>query len=476
MEGRVIEAMSYAARRFVQSVILPQAVGRSFLMQPKKARRAKDRTYYRSDHFWRDILNEKLGAERVVELKGVRLFEWFPRNPGLFHTRAAARAREEAERHLLRFDPHKYRAFQVLADAPPDHAALIRTLTSAEGPARTQIFTPRGKLSMLEGGIGCIRLQPALVENGGRAWFMSATSSTSPDEGVPLLVPDELYQTYIDRIRQNGFATVSIHGRTRFIPQRFLDLYAAKCGIPRLYVEVEEMEDAGYDEDYGLVSVASSFIAEFEGETSIYAAYVTFDPGHTGARAGAAQWLREEYVQGLYQGELLTDFDQQAPTISDTLFSLNEVLTSSDLALTIKRLRDLHGHFDWSMLEKRTINFTEHKEYVRMKIEANNNSGNQAFGGDNSLVKLIVHNADLPRLSQDLTQIIRELRQQSPSDDRDRMVGTLLEAKDAAGNGDAEATSSALKKLKPFASKVIDIGEKVGVGVAVAAVKAAMDF
>jgi hypothetical protein len=305
---------------------------------------------------------------------------------------------------------------------------------------------------------------------------MSATSSTSPDEGIPLLVPDELYQSYIDRIRGSGFANVSLRGRTRFVPERFLDLYAAKRGIPRLYVEVEEITDAGHDEDYGLVSVAASFIAEIEGETSIYAAYVTFDPGHTGARASAARWLHEEYVQGFYKGTLLTDFDQQAPTFSDTLFSLNEVLTSSNLALTIKRLSDLYGRFDWSMLEKRSINFTEHREYVRMKIEANNNSGNQAFGGDNSSVHLIVNNADLPRLSQDLVKLVQELRQQPQSDDRDRVVGALLEANDAATAGNGEEALSALKRLKPFAHKVIDLGERIGVGIAVAAIKSVIGF
>ena len=53
---------------------------------------------------------------------------------------------------------------------------------------------------MLQGGIGCVRLQPPLLDDGSRAWFMSATSSCAPDEGIPLLVPDSLYQMNIDGI------------------------------------------------------------------------------------------------------------------------------------------------------------------------------------------------------------------------------------------------------------------------------------
>lgn len=108
-----------------------------------------------------------------------------------------------------------------------------------------------------------------------------------------------------------------------------------------------------------------------------------------------------------------------------------------------------------------------------MKIEANNNSGNQAFGGDNANVQLVVGQSDLGRLSADLSRLIEELRQSPPSNERDRMVGTLLEAGDAASAGDTDATLSALKRLKPFASKILDIAEKVGVGVAVAVIKKA---
>lgn len=303
--------MDFVGRQGIDEIIVPQTVGRSLVMKPEARPQGRDRKYFRSEDFWKDVLNEKLGAERLVVLDHMRLFEWFPRNPGLFHTGKARLARTHAEDHIRHMEERDYEAFRSNADAPPDHASLIRTVTGDQGPTRTQIFTPQGKVSMLQGGIGCVRLQPALLDDGSRAWFMSATSTTSPDEGIPLLVPDFFYQMTIDRIRETGFATVRLRGRTRFIAERFADLYAVREGIPRLYVEVEEIEDAGRNRDYGLVSVAASFVAEIKEQTSIYAAYVTFDPGFTGARASATQWLREEYVKGYYNGELLTDFDQQ---------------------------------------------------------------------------------------------------------------------------------------------------------------------
>jgi hypothetical protein len=474
MTRRVLEPMDWVGSRGIDAIIVPQTVGRSLMMKPAARPQGKDRVYFRSEDFWEDVLSEKLGAERLVTLDNMRLFEWFPRNPGLFHTEEAQWARAEAENHIRHIEERDFEAFRSNADAPPDHAALIRTVTGGGGPTRTQIFTPKGKLSMLQGGIGCVRLQPALLDDGSRAGFMSATSSTSPDEGIPLLVTDSLYQTNIDRIKESGFATVRLRGRTRFIEERFTDFYTVRAGIPRLYVEIEEIEDAGPDVDYGLVSVAASFVAEIEGQTSIYAAYVTFDPGFEGARANAARWMREEYVQGYYKGEVLTDFDQQRPTISNTLFSLNEVLTSPDLAAAIRRLRDLRGYFDWDMLNEGTFNFNTHQEFVRMKVEANNNSGAMIIGDNNSANQLTVNRADLVRLGNELERLVENLRKEPPSDQRDRAVGALLDAKESATDGNAAMTTSALQRLKPIGRKIVDIGEKIGVGLAVAAIKSAV--
>ena len=460
----------------VDQIVLPQTIGRSLAMKPVEAVPGRDRIYDDSKLFWRDVLNERLRAEQSVVLDRLRLFEWFPRNPGLYHTEQASLARNEAARHIRHIEKRAYDAFRSNADAPPDHATLIRTVTAATTPTRTQIFTPQGKLSMLQGGIGCIRLQPAILEDGSRAWFMAATSSTSPDEGIPLLVPNELYQRFIDRIIDNGFATVTLHGHTRFIPNQYIDLPARWAGIPRLYVEIDDIEDAGPDEDYGLVSVAASFLAELDGPASVYAAYVTFDPGHEGARASATRWLREEYVQGYYKGQLLTDFDQQCPTIANTLFSLNEVLTSPDLAAAIQRLTQFRGYFDWEMLKENNFSFHTHREFVRMKVEANNNRGAMIIGEKVTGNQLTVNHGDLGRLKDELSRLVEELRKEPSSDERDRAVGALLEARDAAGEGNAAITTSSLQRLRPVGKKILEIGEKVGVGLAVAAIKSAIGF
>lgn len=407
----------------------------------------------------------------------MKVFEWFPRNPGLFHTERGRLARELAQHHIMDIDRSEYRSYVDNADSPPDHASLIRKITQSDEVARTKIFTPRGKMSMLQGGIGCVRYRSVDKKSGGKAWFMAAASGLAPDEGVPLLVPDDIYQNLIDRIRKDGFAPAILRGRVRFIPDDYRDLYSTRYGIPRLYLDVEEAENSEEtNRDYGMVSVAASFAAEIDGEVAIYAAYVTFDPGHRGARRSAIDWMEEEYVRGLYKGEMLTDFDQQSPSFSSALFSLDDVMTSPDLAAVILRLRTYYGRFDWSMLERQNINFAVDRRDMRMEIYVGDNANNVVIGGHGSSNSLVIHKSELQKLTRELGNAKQALKNEAESDERDRMIGALADAEAAAKDADQEGITNALKRLKPLKDKVLDILGKVGAEVAVAAIKAAVGF
>ena len=105
----------------VEEVILPHAMGRGFFFYPEKLSVGKDKSYDSNSAFWIDVLNDKVIAERTVVLRRFNIFEWIPRNPGLYHTRQAAFARQEAQHHIRHASP------QALAGSPvsksPDHAA-----------------------------------------------------------------------------------------------------------------------------------------------------------------------------------------------------------------------------------------------------------------------------------------------------------------------------------------------------------------
>jgi len=120
MQERVVETIEAWD---ANDIISPQTIGRSLYVRPKQLRTATDKEYFSNVTFWGDVLDpQKVIAERVVRLKGFNLFEWIPRNPGLYHTSRGAIARDIAQYHIKSIDPEEYRKYELSADATPDHA------------------------------------------------------------------------------------------------------------------------------------------------------------------------------------------------------------------------------------------------------------------------------------------------------------------------------------------------------------------
>lgn len=215
----------------VTDIVVPQTWGRGLYMKPSVLPKAKDREFSDNQSLWRHILEERLRAERVVRLSGFRIFDWVPRNPGLFHTENARWAREKAGRHVMELDRMRFAEYLGADGAPPDGADVLRNVTSSQGVSRRLIFTPQGKCSMVQGGVGCVRFKPLNLAAGGVAWLVSATSSAAPDEGIPLLISDAHYQDIEDELIERGFATCDIVGRTKFVPEEFADMFSVQSGM-----------------------------------------------------------------------------------------------------------------------------------------------------------------------------------------------------------------------------------------------------
>src|SRR5262249_50630948 len=132
---------------------------------------------------------------------------------------------------------------------------------------------------------------------------------------------------------------------------------------------------------------AASFLSEYQGGPRIYASYVTFNPGAKGSQRNATEWMHEEYIRGIYKGDVLTDFDQQESEIPGTLFSLEQVLTSPNLAAQIAALKKKFGYFDWDMLAEATFNFHDHREQIMVKtsIQGKNHRVNITTGGESPI-------------------------------------------------------------------------------------------
>ncbi len=288
------------AEYHVESVLIEHVANANYLMPSTAALEpeasVQDRTFTANNNIWEAILFERVRSGMNVKLDSFFLFEWFPRSPGLFHSELGRWARQEAQSNVL------------------------------EKSDATVIYNPSGKKSMLDGGVGNIRLRPIETEDG-ELWLMCASSNGTCHEGFPVAVPQPLYDRYIGEIADRGTTVCDLVGKLRFIPERFAGLYRE---APQLYLLVEEIRPASHPKSRSMedlsVSVATMFVSDFDGANRPHACYVNFDPSIPTSLREHIQWMEQEYVVGRYKGRVITDFDEQRSHFPNAPFSLEKVM------------------------------------------------------------------------------------------------------------------------------------------------------
>ena len=194
----------------------------NLVLPPISAATRSDRHFDSNESFWDAILNQAARANSTVTLQNFFLSEWFPRSPGQFHTPDARRWRESAQDFVFPLTDVEKRIYEDSAPVDPI------------------VYNLYGKYCMLRGGIGCIRLKPKLTE-AGALWFMSASSTLSAHEGIPVAISESEYNNYIEYINEHGILPCTLSGKLKFLPEPLLSLYQDYTGVPHLYVLAEEV-------------------------------------------------------------------------------------------------------------------------------------------------------------------------------------------------------------------------------------------
>jgi hypothetical protein len=212
-----------------------------------------------------------------------------------------------------------------------------QSIYQSSRPSDPVVYNLYGKMQMLRGGIGCIRLKDRETAEG-RLYFMSASTSLSAHEGVPIALTPDHYAQYIEEITERGVLPCTVTGKLTFLPDSLLSLYRGYVGVPRLYVLAHELIPARstdvLQEGDPTASVAVMFAANEPGP-SVNAAYISFVPGRNGTLTQRLPWL-EHYVGAMHGGTVITDFDEQMTRFPHAVFSLekitNGVLNESEIA------------------------------------------------------------------------------------------------------------------------------------------------
>lgn len=284
-------------------ILYTQISTSAYLLAEKDAIKAKqknDLPFISNNNVWEQvILNNVRGSNTKLILHSFFLFEWFPRSPGLFHTEEGFRARQEAKNRII---------------------------SSKDGFI---VYDPLGKLSMLEGGFGNIRLKAINLTNGSY-YFMTASDNGICHEGFPVALPEDLYNEVINDINERGAVVKDLIGVLRSVPEDIDNLYRGFKKVPKVYLQVEELRNPTYPKSRSIqemsVTVASSFISNYEGPSKIYASYIGFNPSQRGQLDENVEWMENEYVKGMYSGRILTDFDQTTNHFAYAPFSLSKVM------------------------------------------------------------------------------------------------------------------------------------------------------
>lgn len=347
-----------------------------FRTENKQITKLQEYTFQDNESIWNEIIHNRIRrTDLTIKLNGFSLFEWLPRSPGLFHTPRAEMARDFAINNIVVLDNEDV------------------------------VYDPYGKISMLEGGVGAIRLKPITMENESY-YLMTASSSSVCHEGFPLAVPESYRNEVIDEINGYSEKNFEITGKLIFVPDFLSELYADYRNIPQLFLKVESIDYSNRSKDfskasvtrtidYGIgnldnykvpikdpnalwVSVAVSFLSKFEGYKKTYATYVSFDPREDGAAEKAIKWLEDIYVVGKYKGLIVTDFDQQQKRFENAPFSLKKVM---NLSLEQKEIKSIakNSHIN-------TQDFIGHQNQVLyyLELHGDNHGGIQLGGEGNS--------------------------------------------------------------------------------------------
>ncbi|UFP96435.1 hypothetical protein [Gloeobacter morelensis] len=320
-----------------------------------RSNRPEDRllTVSSNQEAWGYFFAERLHDTRRVRLEHFHLFEWFPVSPGKFHSPGARSYRENALQNL-----------QVAPDG-------------------STYFDPYGKANMLEGGVGALRLRPRKIDEEPH-YFMTASSSGVCHEGFPVLVPRRFYGSLKRCIATRGATPVNLEGEMRYVSEELATIFGNRRDIPLLYLHVEGVEQLprprrgilGYE-----VSVAVSFLGEFEGQRSQYVTFATFDPASRRGLESSCAWLEEFYVREKYQGAVVTDFDEMVPRFPQAVFGLSKLMEGRlDLAGTGTFLQSISAFGE--TYQKIDPRYTGLYAVYAQKVVIASGDGAIAIGGD----------------------------------------------------------------------------------------------
>lgn len=392
---------------------------------------ASDMVFGSNEAFWQQVMRRSWMGLRWVKLENFQITDWFPRTPGLYHTGEAQEARHEAERYVTQ-----------------------------EGGI--EFYEPRGKLHMIQGGIGSVRFKPITLEYDDY-WLCTATSDRFCHSGIPLAVPNHL----MERLGFEFIYRYDITGQIRFLPDFLERHFYHMSRIPQIYVLVDHIEHQG---EHKSAPIRITPMVFFTGGRHLglsedgNVTYVTCRSDSLDELDRASEWVAR-YAHR-YDGQVITNYDQQRPVFEDAPFSLQKVMNGN---IRGHDLRQFHIQQAEIVVDHVNQIHMEYATMTKIDVKLDNTTIHGNFVVANSIKNSFnqAHSADIPddlkTTLKDLTIAVGKMSE-NLQDETAKQVARDLETLTA------EATSSSPRKqwwelsiegLKKAAKDVGEIGKPV---------------
>jgi hypothetical protein len=284
----------------------------------------KDLIFASNEDFWKHILKNKAFIGQYITLSNFCLTEWLPMSPGLFYTENAWMFRAEAKKFVVSKSP------QTASRIYLDLSIGSRYFTDRKPRSKDGFIEldPRGKVSMVLGGIGSLRLAPKKLFDDERVFLMGASSNGVCHEGVPVILPSVLYNTFISELKENCGLRCKLVGKLCILPTDGLPIkYNRTISKYCLFVEQIKNQTRCSEEDI-LVSIAITYSTSPKHLKNKQWSFVTFNPHRSDRQLiYSVEWLYDyaKRYSGVKDPFILGDFDEYKQHFEKIDFSLKDI-------------------------------------------------------------------------------------------------------------------------------------------------------
>lgn len=413
-------------------------------------------SFSNSTEFWNAVRSGDIRDGTNVRLVGFNISDWLPRWPGLWVLPQSAEARRNASKQLFR--PNDWRIERWRERKP----LLFERF---EGMS---IYTSDGKEKMLDGGTGCVRLAE-YCKSGSQKFLCNAFRSSALEAGVPIEVGRADFDSLVDEIYGAGSASGrTVEGTVRDAPNHYRDSY--ERGTRRVVLEASNILHDKARRDWPIVSVPISFVNE-EDYPQVMVSFASFRASDDNSYEHACEFLREVYVGALYDGFILTDFDEKQGNFDDAALSLKKISTGSVDDHQVRRSVDraLGGGYWRQEIERISIQIGQMEALVKeeynvsksqnVAIKSQNvtqNAGDLSSEGNADLQSLVsvikaakgeIADEDYSELLKNANAVVEEAQKEAPNKDFiDIFLGNITRK--------AKGIVGLAEKLIPLANKI----------------------